>query len=94
LLCFLFCALLLIGALVLWFFIDLARRRAIEHAWDKHQDALETLSKWPHSAQWRKEALYLGRRYARLLNSSSAFSEITIMNDLNAACAGSGAKEP
>lgn len=56
--------------------------------------SLERLKRDPANPDRREEALLLGRRYIAILNSfrnttasAATYSEVSLMNDINAACA-------
>jgi len=58
---------------------------------DKYQEALKQLKNNPVDASLREITLELGRIYSDLIRNDSgvtAFDEIALMNDINAACAG------
>lgn len=62
------------------------KRAAIAAAWKAYTATLSDLSREPGDRQLRQHALGLGRHYWGMCGRTNEFTEIRIMNDINAAC--------
>jgi hypothetical protein len=79
----------LIGVIAFIYWNNGKKRSAAEEA---YQESLRQLKKDPRNADLRQQTLGLGRHYSSFLRSGTGhalFDEVALMNDINAACAGS-----
>lgn len=77
--------LLIILAAAIGLVIQLSR--AEESARQAYAGGLQQLKKDPNNPDLREKALQLGRVYSLKVNNSNRVNEVTIQNDINAACA-------
>lgn len=77
------------------FAVGIAQYVALQRAKTAYLESLEALKRDPHNPELREFALVLGRKYvaaAQKVSSLTAFDELSLMNDINAACARAGSK--
>lgn len=74
-----------------------ADKNAMEQAHQDYQSGLARLKREPANADFKQQALQLGRIYANLTREQkgvTVFDEMALMNDINAATAGATAAKP
>jgi hypothetical protein len=83
--------------LSIWLSVQASNRRtkALGQAWNAYQRALSQLKSDSTNPDLKQQTLQFGRVYSNLSRNKrgvTVFDEVALMNDINAACAHSGAK--
>jgi len=82
---------LIIAGIVVWWLYAKGKKSMLGKAKKAYRDALDQLKQSPTDPNCRERALELGRAYADLtrdLKGVTAFDEMALKNDIDAACAG------
>lgn len=91
------CTLTVFGIIAVAVLIVIGLELAVQKARKAYLASLETLKHDPHNPDLKQATLALGRAYIQALVNQSmgkaghtSFTELSLMNDINAACAAAG----